>query len=89
METIPKGKVTTYGRIAERLGNRKLSRAVGNALHNNHDPTRYPCHRVVSSQGKVAEGYAFGGAAAQRARLEAEGIHFEENGTVDLKKYGV
>lgn len=89
LKTIPKGKVTTYGRIAVYLGNKDYARTVGNILHDNPDPSQYPCHRVVNSKGGVAENYAFGGAAAQRARLESEGIVFEENGTVDLKKYGV
>lgn len=89
LRTIPPGKVTTYGRIAEYLGNRKYARTVGNILHSNPDPSRYPCHRVVNSRGEVAENYAFGGALAQRKRLEDEGIVFERNGTVDIKKYGV
>ncbi|MBQ7980243.1 MAG: MGMT family protein, partial [Oscillospiraceae bacterium] len=37
LTTIPKGKVVTYGQIAEHLGNRHLARAVGNALHKNPD----------------------------------------------------
>ena len=89
LKTVPKGRVTTYGRIAAHLGNKHYAQAVGNILHNNPDPSRYPCHRVVNSKGGMAENYAFGGAAAQRERLEKEGIVFEENGTVDLKKYGV
>lgn len=89
LKTIPKGKVTTYGRIAAYLGNKQYARTVGNILHGNPDPTQYPCHWVVNSRGQVAQGYAFGGALAQRKRLEEEGIVFEANGTVDLKKYGV
>ena len=89
LKTIPKGKVTTYCGIAECLGNKHYARTVGNILHENPDPSRYPCHRVVSNKGRVAEHYAFGGTEAQRKRLESEGIVFEKNGTVDLKKYGV
>jgi O-6-methylguanine DNA methyltransferase len=79
----------TYGQVAERLGNKNLARTVGNILHDNPDPTNIPCHRVVNAKGKVAEHYAFGGADAQRAKLEAEGIVFEQNGRIDLKKYGM
>ena len=89
LKTIPAGKVTTYGRIAEYLGNKHYAQTVGNILHDNPDPTQYPCHRVVNSKGKVAQHYAFGGADAQRLRLEKEGIVFEANGTVNLKKYGM
>ena len=89
LQTIPKGKVTTYGQIAIHLGNKHFAQTVGNILHDNPDPSRFPCHRVVSSKGKVAENYAFGGAAAQRILLENEGIVFESNGRIDLKKYGI
>ncbi len=89
LKTIPKGKVTTYGRIADYLGNKNYARTVGNILHDNPDPSQYPCHRVVNSRGKVAEHYAFGGASAQRRLLEDEGVLFESNGTVNLEKYGI
>lgn len=89
LKTIPKGKVVTYGQIARHLGNQYLARAVGNILHDNPDPSQFPCHRVVNSKGKVAENYAFGGGTAQRKRLEDEGIVFERNGSIDLKKYGM
>ena len=88
VKTIPKGKVMTYGQIAEFLGNKQLARVVGNVLHNNPDPANIPCYRVVNSKGEVAEHFAFGGAAGQREKLENEGILFEVNGRIDLKKYG-
>ena len=89
LKTIPRGKVATYGQIAACLGNKKLARAVGNILHRNPKPAEYPCHRVVNSKGQVATHYAFGGAAIQRQRLEEEGIIFEKDGRIDLKKYGL
>ena len=89
LKTVPKGKVVTYGQIALFLGNRKLSRVVGNILHKNPDPETIPCHRVVNRKGELSTAYAFGGREAQRARLEEEGIVFERDGTVDLGKYGM
>lgn len=89
IKMIPEGKVATYGQIADHLGNKNLARVVGNILHNNPDPENIPCHRVVNSQGRLAENYAFGGSLAQRKRLENEGIVFERNGTIDLNKYGM
>ncbi len=86
---IPKGKVATYGQVATLAGDSKLARTVGNALHANPDPRVIPCHRVVNSEGKVAECYAFGGGDAQRKLLEAEGIVFKSNGKIDLKKYSI
>lgn len=86
LATIPKGKVVTYGQIAEYLGDKKLSRTVGNILHNNPDGEKYPCYKVVNSKGKLAESYAFGGIEQQRSKLAAEGVVVENN-KVDLKIY--
>ena len=89
VKEIPKGRVATYGQIAAHLGNRNLSRAVGNALHHNPNPKEIPCHRVVNAKGEVSQAFAFGGATAQRQLLEQEGIVFDSDGKIDLKKYGI
>ena len=89
LKTIPAGKVATYGQVAAAVGRGNAARAVGNILHKNPNPAQIPCHRVVNRKGEVSRAYAFGGAEAQRKRLEAEGIVFEPDGTVDLAKYGV
>lgn len=85
---IPKGKVATYGKVAELAGNSGMSRAVGNALHHNPDPVNIPCYRVVNAKGELAGAFAFGGENAQARLLEADGIEVV-NGRVDLKKYGI
>lgn len=84
--TIPKGKVVTYKQIAEYLGNPKLSRVVGNILHNNPNENKYPCYKVVNSQGRLSKSFAFGGIEKQKEKLEKEGIEVN-NYTVDLNKY--
>lgn len=86
LQTIPKGKVTTYGQIANRLGNKRLARVVGNILHRNPDPTRYPCYKVVDSRGRLSQHFAFGGIDAQKLLLEADDIEVVDY-QVDLKKY--
>ena len=88
VKTIPKGKVATYGRVAELAGNPRMSRAVGNALHHNPDPEHIPCYRVVNSKGELAGAFAFGGEHVQEELLKAEGIEVV-NGRVDLKKYEI
>ena len=88
VKRIPRGKVATYGRIAEMAGNPRMSRAVGNALHKNPDPEHIPCHRVVNSQGRLAEAYVFGGEGVQARLLTEEGVKVTE-GKVDLEKYGI
>jgi O-6-methylguanine DNA methyltransferase len=89
LKPIPRGKVVTYGQIACFLGNKHLSRVVGNILHKNPDPANIPCHRVVNARGEVSQAYAFGGAEAQRRRLEAEGVLFSPDGRIDLNRYGM
>ncbi len=86
LTTIPRGKVVTYGQIAEFLGSRRLARAVGSVLHQNPDGEKYPCCKVVDSRGRLSAQYAFGGLAEQKRRLEADGVPVE-NGRVDLRKY--
>ena len=88
VKKIPRGKVATYGQIAELAGDKKMARAVGNALHKNPDPEGVPCYRVVNSKGELAGQYAFGGEWKQAELLEADGIEIV-NGRVDLTKYGI
>lgn len=86
VKKIPKGKVATYAQIAELAGDKKMCRAVGNALHKNPEPDKIPCFRVVNSKGALSGSFAFGGADKQKKLLEAEGVEVK-NGTVDLSKY--
>ena len=88
VKKIPKGMVATYADVAEMAGDRKMARAVGNALHKNPDPSTIPCHRVVNSKGELAGEYAFGGAWKQAQILESEGVEITE-GKVNLKKYRI
>ena len=83
---IPEGYVVTYKQIAEYLGNKNLSRVVGNILHKNPDAQKYPCYKVVNRKGELAENFAFGGINGQKMRLEKEGIFVNQN-KVNLKKY--
>ena len=86
VKKIPKGKVATYADVAQMAGDRKMARAVGNALHKNPDPGTIPCHRVVNSKGELAGEYAFGGAWKQAQILEREGVEIVGN-KVNLAKY--
>ena len=88
VKQIPRGKVATYGQVAEMAGDRKMARAVGNALHKNPDPKHIPCFRVVNSKGELSGEFAFGGAGAQARLLEAEGVEVVD-GKVDLRKFGI
>lgn len=75
---IPKGKVTTYGRLGKRVGSKRLARAVGNAMARNPLPLIVPCHRVVHSTLRVGKygGAATGGSRTKRELLVREGVQF-------------
>lgn len=88
VKKIPEGKVATYAQVAELAGERKMARAVGNALHTNPDPLNIPCFRVVNSKGECSGSFAFGGLNAQEKRLIEDGVEVV-NGKVDLEKYGI
>lgn len=88
VKKIPRGKVATYGQVAEMAGEKKMARAVGNALHKNPEPDVIPCYRVVNAKGELSGEFAFGGAGRQAELLRKDGI-VVENGRVDLEKYGM
>jgi methylated-DNA-[protein]-cysteine S-methyltransferase len=88
MERIPKGRVTTYGQIANKLGTRAY-RAVGNACRKNPYAPRVPCHRVVRSDGTVD---GFGGKISGEnvrekiQRLREENIEVKNGRIVNLEE---
>lgn len=86
VKKIPYGRVATYAQVAELAGDRKMARAVGNALHRNPDPDHIPCFRVVNSKGELAGEFAFGGSGEQAKLLQAEGVEVTE-GRVNLEKF--
>ena len=86
VKMIPYGHVATYSQIAEIAGDRKMARAVGNALHKDPDPDTIPCFRVVNAKGELAGEFAFGGSGAQAKLLETEGITVA-GGKVDLTMF--
>lgn len=78
---VPRGRVSTYGRIAARLGRPRGARAVGSALAANPFPLLIPCHRAVRSNGDI--GGFQGGPDMKRALLEMEGVRFDGAGRVE------
>ena len=80
---IPKGKISTYKIIANKL-NTKAYRAVGNALNKNPYAPIVPCHRVINSRGHL-HGFA-SGLKNKRILLEKEGIKIKDNKVLDFEK---
>lgn len=86
IQSIPKGKVATYGLIARLAGNPQGSRRVGWLLHSSTQKYTLPWQRVVKSDGKLSFLENSQNFIRQKDLLEAEGIIIK-NGRVDLKKF--
>ena len=84
VKDIPEGKVATYGQVARLVGAPRSARYVGYSLRANPEPEVIPCHRVVFKDGKICEGYAFGGSDIQRKLLEDEGVTFVDDLHIDM-----
>jgi len=82
---IPRGKLSTYGRIAAHIGHPGAARAVGNALGANPFPVLIPCHRAVRADGSLG-GYA-GGLEMKRALLRLEGVPLFPNDRVPRDRF--
>ena len=80
---IPAGTVATYGQIARLAGMPRCARLVGYAMAACSDPA-VPCHRVVDRFGGTKAAFDRLAPGTQRALLEAEGVPFRPDGTVDL-----
>ncbi|HET7803462.1 MAG TPA: methylated-DNA--[protein]-cysteine S-methyltransferase [Pseudolabrys sp.] len=70
---IPPGATMTYGEIAGRLGDKALSREVGQAMGENPTPLIMPCHRVLAAGGKSGGFSASGGVVTKLRLLTIEG----------------
>ena len=82
VEEIPKGNVATYGQIAYLAGKPKNSRLIGKILSMSEFYGKYPCHRVVNCNGRIAPYFI-----EQKRLLQDEGVAFKNEKCVDLKKY--
>jgi methylated-DNA-protein-cysteine methyltransferase-like protein len=81
---IPKGKVTSYGAIAETLGMKSSARLVGQAMAAVPEDLGVPAHRVINGAGALSAAHKFGGYERMRWLLEREGVKFHGE-KVDMK----
>lgn len=87
IQTIPKGKVATYGGIAAMAGAPRAARQVARILHSCSEKERLPWHRVVNKAGRIALRTDWD-RAEQEDRLEREGIVFDASGRINLSCFG-
>lgn len=84
---IPKGRVATYGDVADLAGLDGHARQVGYALHDLPDRSNVPWHRVVNARGEISPRSTGDSHELQRLLLEAEGVEFDLAGRIDLTRW--
>jgi methylated-DNA-protein-cysteine methyltransferase-like protein len=82
---IPRGRVMTYGQLAEILGEGYTPRTIGFVMHGSNNNT--PWHRVINAQGACSTGRVVLPHDKQQRLLEAEGVKFNERGRCDLQSH--
>jgi len=85
LEKIPKGKVTTYKILAKAVGRPKNWRQIGQILKENLFPEKFPCYKVVKSNGKIG-GY-FQGINKKKKFLKKDGIIIKGNKVQNFNSY--
>jgi methylated-DNA-protein-cysteine methyltransferase-like protein len=84
---IPKGRVTSYGAIANALGTKSSARMVGWAMNGAHKiKPRIPAHRVVNRNGMLSGKFHFGSPTAMEDLLKKEKIKVKNDRVVDFEK---
>lgn len=84
---IPRGRVATYGQIAELAGLEGHARQVGYALHDLPPRSGVPWHRVVNARGEISPRSAGDSHELQKMLLEGEGVEFDLAGRIDLATF--
>jgi methylated-DNA-protein-cysteine methyltransferase related protein len=87
VKRIPRGKVCTYGNVAEVAGLPRRARLVGTTLRQTPASRGLPWYRVINAGGRISFPVGSAAYARQRQKLEAEGVVFV-GGRVDLRRYG-
>jgi methylated-DNA-protein-cysteine methyltransferase-like protein len=84
---IPRGRVATYGQIAELAGLEGHARQVGYALHALPSRSGVPWHRVINARGEISARSGSDWGELQRHLLEAEGVKFDTRDRIDLARF--
>jgi methylated-DNA-protein-cysteine methyltransferase-like protein len=87
VETIPRGRVASYGQVAAAAGLPGRARMVGRALAGLAPESRVPWQRVVNARGEVSLPGRSG--ELQRRLLRAEGVTFGPRGRIDMRRFGL
>jgi methylated-DNA-protein-cysteine methyltransferase-like protein len=88
VRAIPRGRVATYGQVAQLAGLGRRARQVGYALFRIAPDADVPWHRVLNARGRVSESpHRLGSDDYQKVLLITEGVEFDGDGVVDLGRF--
>lgn len=87
IKSVPAGRVATYKQIAELSGKPQASRGVSWILHSCSTAYKLPWHRIINAQGKISFERNTHNYRKQKRLLENEGVVFDSQGKLNLKKY--
>ncbi|AFL83982.1 O-6-methylguanine DNA methyltransferase [Belliella baltica DSM 15883] len=85
VKLIPRGKVTSYGAIANYLGLKSGARMVGYAMNASHGEKDVPAHRVVNRNGVLTGKHHFSSPKEMEELLEKEGVVVEDDQVLDFE----
>ena len=88
VDSIPRGRVASYGQVAREAGLPGRARLVGRVLAELPGASRLPWHRVVNAGGRVSPRGCPASERRQAERLAREGVAFDARGRVDLERHG-
>jgi methylated-DNA-protein-cysteine methyltransferase-like protein len=84
---IPRGRVATYGQVAQLAGMARRARQVGYALNRLPDDSAVPGHRVITARGEISPRAIPDDGRYQRILLSAEGVRFSPAGRIALDRH--
>ena len=84
---IPRGRVATYGQIAELAGIPRQARRIGYALSALPPDSNVPWHRVINARGEISLRTAGGSENLQKRLLKQEGVRFDRDGRIPLDQF--
>lgn len=88
VQSVPSGKVVSYGQVAVYIGVPRAARQVGWTLRNFEDSINIPWWRVINNSGRISiDGNIHADKRLQKALLEQEGIIVQDDFTLDIEKY--
>lgn len=89
VDSIPRGRVATYGQVAQEAGLTRRARLVGRVLGQLPSRSTIPWHRVVNAKGEISpRGFDTSAVTRQGSLLEREGVELSRKGRIDLMRFG-